>query len=136
MPQLPLANLLLSAHFLGMLLFGRHSPTWILAAPQAQQKGGGFIHVTPSPTLPGSNLPAILINGLAQLAIAASAIGIIIGAASWGLGSLSGNYGRVEVGKRMTLYSIVGGLIVGGAATLINWAVGLGQHASPGSFGG
>jgi len=136
MPQLPLANLLLSAHYLGMRLLGTRSPTWILAAPEAQQNGGGFIHVTPAPTLPGSNLPAILINGLAQLAIAASGIGVIIGAASWGLGSLGGNYGRVEVGKRLTLYSVIGGLIVGAAAAIINWAVGLGQHASPGSFGG
>src|SRR6266699_664177 len=103
MPQLPLANLLLSAHYLGMRLLGTRSPTWILAAPAAQQNGGGFIHVTPAPTLPGSNLPAILINGLAQLAIAASGIG---------------------------------GIIVGAAAAIINWAVGLGQHASPGSFGG
>jgi hypothetical protein len=64
MPQLPLTNLLLSAHYLGMRLLGTRSPTWILAAPEAPQNGGGFVKVAPAPTLPGSNLPAILINGL------------------------------------------------------------------------
>ncbi len=136
MPQLPLPDLLLSAHYLGMRFLGTRSPSWILAALVAQQSGGDFIKVTPSPVMPGSNLPAILINGLAYLAIGASAIGIVLGAACWGLGSMGANYGRAEFGKRCTFYSVVGGLIVGAAAAIINWAVGLGQHADPGSFGG
>jgi hypothetical protein len=45
----------------------------------------------------------------------------------WGIGSLSSNYHQAAVGKRATLYSIVGAVIVGAAAALVNWAFSLGQ---------
>jgi hypothetical protein len=123
---MPLPELLLYAHCLALQTLGRTALGRVLA----QQ-----ITVNPKPTLPGSNLPQIIINGVAYIGIGASLLGLLIGGASWGLGSVTANYGRADFGKRMTFYSVCGGLIIGAAAALINFAVGLGQHASPGSFG-
>ena len=52
-----------------------------------------------------------------------------------GLGSMDRQLrpGRLP-GKRCTLYSIVGAIIVGAAAALINFAVDLGQAADPGDL--
>ena len=75
--------------------------------------------------------PAVqqLINGIGAFALLLSLVGIIIGRAMWGVGSLSSNYHQAAVGKRATLYSVVGAVIVGAAAALVNWAFSLGQTA-------
>ena len=70
-----------------------------------------------------------LINGIGAFALLLSLVGIIIGGAMWGVGSLSSNYHQAAVGKRATLYSVVGAVIVGAAAALVNWAFSLGQTA-------
>jgi hypothetical protein len=123
MPQL--SNLLLSVQCLAIQALEGTALGRVLA----QQ-----IKVTPAPTLPGSNLPQIIINGLAFFALGVSGISLLIGGACWGLGSLGSNYGRAEIGKRLTLYSVVGAVVVGAAAALINFAFSLGQHASPGQI--
>jgi hypothetical protein len=68
-----------------------------------------------------------VINGVGAFALFLSLAGVIIGGAMWGIGSLSSNYHQAAVGKRATLYSIVGAVIVGAAAALVNWAFSLGQ---------
>ena len=70
-----------------------------------------------------------LVNGIGAFALLLSPVGIIIGGTMWGLGSLSSNYHQAAVGKRATLYSVVGAIIVGAAAALVNWAFSLGQTA-------
>ena len=70
-----------------------------------------------------------LINGIGAFALLIALVGIIIGGAMWGIGSLSSNYHQAAVGKRATLYSVVGAIIVGAAAALVNWAFSLGQTA-------
>jgi hypothetical protein len=123
MPQL--SYLLLYVHCLAVQALEGTALGRILAAP---------IKITPAPTLPGSNIPQIILNGLAFIGIAGSAIGLVLGGACWGLGSMTSNYGRADFGKRCTLYSVCGAVIVGAAAALINFAVGLGQAADPGQI--
>jgi hypothetical protein len=125
MPQLLLSHLLLYVH---CRAFQALDGT-VLGQVLAQE-----IKVEPAPVLPGSNLPQLIINGLAFFGIGGSAIGLVIGGACWGLGSMTANYGRADFGKRCTLYSIVGAIIVGAAAALINFAVDLGQAADPGDL--
>ena len=80
--------------------------------------------------IPGSNTFQSLINGAAALALWLSLAGIIIGGGLWGVGSLSSNHHAATIGKRATLYSVVGVIIVGASALLVNWAFGLGSAAS------
>jgi Family of unknown function (DUF6112) len=77
--------------------------------------------------LPGAGPFQQVINGVGAFALFLSLAGIIIGGAMWGIGSLSSNYHQAAVGKRATLYSIVGAVIVGAAAALVNWAFNLGR---------
>jgi Family of unknown function (DUF6112) len=86
------------------------------------------VNFTPDFTaLPGAGPFQHVINGVGAFALFLSLAGVIIGGAMWGIGSLSSNYHQAAVGKRATLYSIVGAVIVGAAAALVNWAFGLGQ---------
>jgi type IV secretory pathway VirB2 component (pilin) len=79
--------------------------------------------------IPGAGPIQQLINGIGAFALLLSLVGIIIGGAMWGVGSLSSNYHQAAVGQRATLYSVVGAIIVGAAAALVNWAFSLGQTA-------
>ena len=78
--------------------------------------------------IPGSGPIQQLINGIGAFALLLSLVGIIIGGAMWGVGSLSSNYHQAAVGKRATLYSVIGA-IIGAAAALVNWAFSLGRTA-------
>jgi|tagenome__1003787_1003787.scaffolds.fasta_scaffold20653915_1 hypothetical protein len=79
--------------------------------------------------IPGSNTLQSLINGVGALALLLSLAGIIVGGGLWGVGSLSSNHHAATIGKRATMYSIIGALIVGAGAALVNWAFGLGRTA-------
>jgi Family of unknown function (DUF6112) len=79
--------------------------------------------------IPGAGPFQQVINGIGGFALLLSLVGIVIGGAMWGVGSLSSNYHQAAVGKRATLYSVVGAVIVGAAAALVNWAFSLGQSA-------
>ena len=89
-------------------------------------------NVTFSPdfgAIPGAGPIQQLINGIGAFALLIALVGIIIGGAMWGIGSLSSNYHQAAVGKRATPYSVVGAIIVGAAAALVNWPFSLGQTA-------
>jgi len=102
----------------------------VLGAPaMGMLAQSSIIKITPHATIPGSNLVQTVIDGLSFLAIAAAAFGLLIGGGSWGLGSLTSNYGRAEFGKKAALLSVLGAIVVGASAALINWAVALGQTA-------
>jgi hypothetical protein len=79
--------------------------------------------------IPCSNTLQSLINGVGALALLLSLAGIIVGGGLWGVGSLSSNHHAATIGKRATMYSIIGALIVGAGAALVNWAFGLGRTA-------
>src|SRR4029453_8172677 len=71
--------------------------------------------------IPGAGPVQQLINGIGAFALLLSLVGLTIGGALWGVGSLSSNDHQATVGKRAPLYSVVGAVIVGAAAALVNW---------------
>ena len=79
--------------------------------------------------IPGAGPVQTLINGIGAFALLIALVGIIIGGAMWGIGSLSSNYHQAAIGERATLYCVVGAVIIGAAAALVNWAFSLGQTA-------
>ena len=94
----------------------------VIAAPK--------VNMTPDfGAIPGAGPVQQIINGIGAFALLLSLVGIVVGGAMWGIGSLSSNYHQAAVGKRATLFSIVGAVIVGAAAALVNWAFSLGQSA-------
>ncbi len=68
-----------------------------------------------------------MVNGLAYLSLIALVGGVVAGAVWWGVGSASTNPGQAASGKRMVAISLMGAVIVGGAAGLINFFIALGS---------
>ena len=88
------------------------------------------VHLTPDfHAIPGAGPLQRLIDGIGALGLFLALAGVVIGAGLWGVGSLSSNYHQAAAGKRATLYSVVGAIIIGAAAALVNWAFSLGQTA-------
>lgn len=80
------------------------------------------VEVTPdSSGLPGGPQLQKVVNGLAFLSLIALAGGVVAGAVWWGVGSAGGNPVQAAGGKRMVAISLLGAVIVGGAAGLINF---------------
>ena len=52
--------------------------------------------------IPGAGPVQQVINGIGAFALIAALVGIIVGGALWGVGSLSSNYHQAAVGKRAT----------------------------------
>jgi len=80
--------------------------------------------VTVSPDasgLPGAPALQRIINGVAAFAGGLLVIGLMAGAAFWTLGHHSGNYRAAEAGKMAMVTAMVGGIVVGGAAGIINF---------------
>ena len=94
----------------------------LLAAPK--------VNMTPDfGAIPGAGPLQQVINGIGAFALLLSLVGVVVGGALWGVGSLTSNYHQAAVGKRATMFSIVGAVVVGAAAALVNWAFSLGQSA-------
>ena len=80
------------------------------------------VSLDPDPNgLPGGEQLAGLIDGLGFWALLACLAGLVIGAALWGLGSLSRNQMAVGGGKAAVGVSLAGALVIGAAAALINF---------------
>jgi Family of unknown function (DUF6112) len=136
MPQLLLSHLLLYVQCLAIRALGDTKLGQAVGDSRLGRVLAQDIVVKPEPLLPGSNLPQILINGLAFLSIGLAGVAFLVGAACWGFGSVTSNYGRADFGKRCTFYATCGAVITGAAAALLNFAVDLGQAADPGKVGG
>lgn len=88
------------------------------------------VNMTPDfSAIPGSGTLQQLVNGLGAVALLLCLAGIIVGGGLWGVGSLSSNHHAATVGKRATMLSIVGALIVGAAGALVSWAFSVGSTA-------
>lgn len=99
------------------------SPAW---AASAGMHGGDVVlqavDVTPdSGGLPGGPQLQKVVNGLAYLSLIALVGGVVAGAVWWGVGAASTNPTQAASGKRMVAISLMGAVIVGGAAGLINF---------------
>ena len=90
--------------------------------------GAGTVQVRPDPSaLPGGAQWQQLVNGFAGFALLGLAATTVGGAVWWAGAAASGNnYGGVAGGKRMVLISLVGALVVGASAALVNFFRALG----------
>ena len=85
------------------------------------------INVSPDSTgLPGGQVAQQILNGLAWFGLIASAIAVVVGAATWGMAGRAGNYGAVGYGKSAVMGGALGALVVGAAAGIVNFFYGAG----------
>lgn len=86
------------------------------------------VDLNPNPSkLPGGQVLERLTDGIAGFALIFCLIGLVVGAGLWALGGTSSNYQQTLVGKRAFAVSVVGALLIGGAAAIINFFYGAGQ---------
>lgn len=86
------------------------------------------VSLSPDPSqLPGGSALQSLTNGLGGWALIISLAGLLLGAATWALGSHSQNYQQAMSGRRAVVISGGAALIVGAAPALINFFFHLGQ---------
>src|SRR5271166_2934813 len=89
---------------------------------------GGVVSMKPSATaLPGHDTLEQLTNGIGWWALLASLVGLVIGAASWALGSHTNNYQYAASGRRTVLISGLAALVIGAAPTVVNFLFNAGQ---------
>ena len=71
--------------------------------------------------LPGGPVLTSLVNGLAAWALLAALAGLLIGSATWALGSHSQNYQQAFVGRRAVLVSSAAALVIGAAPAIVRF---------------
>jgi len=82
----------------------------------------GVVSMNPSPSaLPGQSTIQQLTNGLGWWALAAALIGLVLGAATWALGSHTNNYQYANTGRKAVLASGAAALVIGAAPILVNF---------------
>ncbi|MGO9332598.1 MAG: DUF6112 family protein [Acidimicrobiales bacterium] len=82
----------------------------------------GIVTMDPSSSaLPGRSTIQQLTNGLGWWALVASLVGLVLGAAAWGLGSHTNNYQYANAGRKAVLASGAAALLIGAAPTLVNF---------------
>lgn len=71
----------------------------------------------------GPGTPALekLVNWLAAIVLLGCAVGLLIGAAQWALGSKGNNFSHASDGKQKVFYSLIAAFVVGAGAALINF---------------
>ncbi len=79
--------------------------------------------------LPGSAVLQNLVNGIAAWALLFCLVGILVGAATWALGSHSQNYQHSYAGRKAVLVSAMAALAIGAAPALINFFFAAGRSA-------
>jgi hypothetical protein len=84
------------------------------------------INISPNHHLPGTPQVADLVGGLVTWVLYACGAAILIGAASWGLGHRSGNFGAEQKGRSMAIGGIIGAIVAGAATALVNFGFGVG----------
>jgi Family of unknown function (DUF6112) len=77
--------------------------------------------------LPGSSELQTLANGIGWWGLLAALLGLVIGAATWALGSHTNNYQHTTTGKRAVLVSGIAALLIGAAPTVLNFLFAAGQ---------
>jgi MFS family permease len=86
------------------------------------------VSMTPdSGGLPGGPQLQQLTNGIGSWALIAALVGMVIGAAAWGLGHYSQNYQQSYNGRKGLLASGVAALVIGAAPSVVNFFMSLGQ---------
>lgn len=80
------------------------------------------VSVNPNPdALPGGDVLQKLLNGAAAFGLMACVGAFVVGAAQWGFGSRSQNYGQAADGKEKMMKSVGGAFAIGAVAAIINF---------------
>lgn len=88
----------------------------------------GDIQINPdTQALPGGATLQSMANGVMAFALIVTGIAFLVSAASWGLGGLSGNFQYAAAGRRGVGAAIVAALLIGAAATIVNFFFKTGQ---------
>ncbi len=89
-----------------------------------------IVNFTPDPSgVPGSTAVQGIADGIAWWALLLSLLGLVIGAASWALGSHSNNYQYASTGRKAVVVSGLAAMLIGAAPALINFFFGAGLKA-------
>jgi hypothetical protein len=80
------------------------------------------VHVNPDPNgLPGGPQLQKLLNRLVFVGLLACVAAVVAGGATWFVGSHTGNYSAAMGGRCAVVSGIVGALVIGAAAALVNF---------------
>jgi MFS family permease len=86
------------------------------------------VTLDPNPNnLPGGSVLQQLTDGLGGWALILALVGLLVGAATWALGSHSQNYHQAFSGRRTVLVSGLAALLIGAAPSIINFFFHTGQ---------
>ncbi len=92
-------------------------------------RAGGVVNVSPiAGGVPGGAAIQSIADGIAWWALLLSLLGLVVGAASWALGSHSSNYQYATAGRRSVIVSGLAALVIGAAPALINFFFNAGQR--------
>ncbi len=100
-------------------------PVMSLAGPVV---ASATLALTPSDTaLPGSSVINQLLNGIGWWGLVVCLVGVVVGAASWAIGSHTNSYQHASAGRRAVLVSGAAALVIGAAPQLLNFLFTSGQ---------
>jgi Family of unknown function (DUF6112) len=71
--------------------------------------------------VPGSSAMEQIAGGIGFWALVLSVVGLVVGAATWALGSHSSNYQYASAGRRAVVASGLAALLIGAAQAIINF---------------
>lgn len=107
----------------------RHLPPAAAVARHALVLLGGIVDVTPSANgVPGSAAIQRIADGIAWWALLLSLVGLVLGAASWAIGSHSSNWQYATAGRKAVIVSGISALLIGAAPALVNFFFSTGQQ--------
>ncbi|MFF2751079.1 DUF6112 family protein [Kitasatospora sp. NPDC058048] len=102
----------------------------VLADPSPPAGGGVLPNIAPDKNAPGAGAFTSLIGALMYYGLLAGIAGLLLGAISFGLGKYFGNHHATTAGRTGMLGSLAATIVVGGGASLVNWAFNLGATIS------
>lgn len=80
------------------------------------------LSAVPDPAgLPGGAALQKMLNGLVFLGLIACVGAVVVGGATWFLGAQAGNYNASLGGRRAVVGGIVGALVIGASAAVVNF---------------
>lgn len=80
------------------------------------------VSTRPDPSgLPGGAALKHLLNGLVFVGLLSCVVAVVIGGATWFVGSQAGNFTAAIGGRRAVLAGMVGALVIGAAAAIVNF---------------
>lgn len=92
----------------------------VTAVARAVRAAGISPHPDPA-GLPGGAALAKLLDGLVFVGLLVCVASVVVGGATWFLGSQGGNFNASMGGRRAVIAGIVGALVIGAAAAIVNF---------------